>query len=181
MGVAFCIRCPVGSSGAVPSITWAGCCRNVPCVGYVCPSIVIESPLLLACLCMGSTLRLPDWEAQLQPLHVSWCARADHSKKNFPQQDLVPAQIFFWMCCLWSFQILLWCCLKMAPGCVGSGPLGRNFGVDQCKMLPVSAPRELICSDSICGASAAPGCVHPKVCFCQHWAQGKVNKNLKAT
>ena len=54
----------VGPSGAVYLITWTGGCKNVPCVDYVDPPVVIVSYLLLAHLCMRLTLRLADCEDQ---------------------------------------------------------------------------------------------------------------------
>ena len=52
--IALCSRCPVGSSDSVSLITWAGCSRNVCCVGYEDPPIIIEFWLLLAShLCVG--------------------------------------------------------------------------------------------------------------------------------
>ena len=56
--VALCSRCPVRASGIMSLITRAGCFRYVPCVGYLGPPAVIESWLLMACLCVGSTLKL---------------------------------------------------------------------------------------------------------------------------
>ena len=53
-------RCSVGLSSTVSLIIWAWCSTNVHCVGYVSPSIVVESWLLLIYSCMGSTLRLAD-------------------------------------------------------------------------------------------------------------------------
>ena len=79
-------------------------------VPWECPlcglCVVIESWLLLARLCVGSTLRLTDCEAQPRPSRASCCA--DHRKKNLLQQDLVPAKASLWKCCLWSLLVLLW-------------------------------------------------------------------------
>ena len=41
--VAVCKRCPVGPSGAVSLITWAGSSRNVPFAHYVGLPVVSES------------------------------------------------------------------------------------------------------------------------------------------
>ena len=62
-GVALCNRCPVGVSGAISLIIWAGCSRNVPYVGYMDHPVVTESWMLLAHLCLGSILRLANCEA----------------------------------------------------------------------------------------------------------------------
>ena len=62
-------RCPVELSDAISFITWAGCFRNILCVSYKNPPVVIESWLLLAHLCVGSTLRLANWGSTLTTVY----------------------------------------------------------------------------------------------------------------
>ena len=112
--VTFCSRCPMRPSGAVPLITWAGCSRNVPCVDYVGPRLILSHSS------QELTLRLGDFEAEPQPQHASCYAGADHMKQNH-------------LSCVWCLPkslcvyvayevnwILLWCYLKMTTEFVGS-------------------------------------------------------------
>ena len=63
-GVTLCTRFPVVISGAVSLISWVRHSRNVPWLIYVGSPVVIGSWLLFASSCVGTTLRLTDWEAQ---------------------------------------------------------------------------------------------------------------------
>ena len=73
----------------------------------------------------------------------------------------------------------------MVTGCVGSGPLRRDSGADQCQMLPVTEPGPPVWSYQwfiVCGWHCW-ACVHvgrtklhPKASFHQHWAWGRSEK-----
>ena len=58
----------------VSLISWDECSMNVLFVGYMGPTVVIESWLLLAYSGIGLTLRLANCEAQSQPRCPSCCA-----------------------------------------------------------------------------------------------------------
>ena len=77
--------------------------------------------LLLAHSCVGSALRLANCEDQPWPQHMSCCASADHMKHNLPQLDLISAKISLWYDTCEANWILLWCYIKLATECVGSG------------------------------------------------------------
>lgn len=59
--VALYSRCPVGPNVAVSWILWTGCSRNVHFVSCVWPPVIVELSSLLACQCVGLTLRLAGW------------------------------------------------------------------------------------------------------------------------
>lgn len=62
----------LGPNDTVSLIFWVGYSRDVPCVDFVVPPVVIGTWLLLAHSCVGSTLRLPDYEVQLWPHLASY-------------------------------------------------------------------------------------------------------------
>ena len=79
-GVNFYVRTPVGFSGAVSLISWAGCSRHVLCVGYVDSPIAFGSRFLWPIHC--GIFPLAGWEAQTPPHFVSHCTGADKAKPN---------------------------------------------------------------------------------------------------
>ena len=155
-GVTLCSRCPVESSGAVSLVTWAGHSRNVPCVGYVSPHVIIESGLLFAHMCLR-------WTLWVVVKHIIYCfslsscilasvLRSEHFCQQLgtdtpPSHSLraapqvlttgsaihlssvwcLPRSPFGYAAC-GAYWILLWCCLKVATVCFASGPPGRDSG-----------------------------------------------------
>ena len=93
--------------------------------------------LLLTHLCLGLTLRLADYEDQPWPQCISCLAGGDHMKQNLLLQGLVPP--FAYATCKANW-ILLWCCLRLATGCVGSGAPWKKLWCRPCQTLPVNGP-----------------------------------------
>ena len=155
--MAFRIRCPAGSSGAVSLITWDGCSRHVPCVSYVGTPFVIESWLPLAHLCLRLLLRLADCENQPQQWCVRCCAGAESMKWNSPQQPL------FGHAAYEANWILLWCCLKLATVCVGSRAFWEGLWcrqmLDVAYHYPWATCLELLSIPQFVASSTVPGYV----------------------
>ena len=178
-GVALCSRCFVGPSDIDSLITWVGCSKNVPCVGYVDPFVVIESWLLLAYSCVGSTFSLDECEAQPWPVCELLCRCWPHVQ-NSSQQGLVSPKISLWVCQRISLDPALVLFVAGYGVCL-FGASGRNFCADQCPTLPVTGPGQpvwrykvihncgCLCWDWVCMGRTKP-CT--KTGYHQHWAWG---------
>lgn len=123
-------------------LSW--CSKNVPCVCYMVPPVIIECGFLLACPCVGLTLTLANTEVQFPTQCISCCAGADHTMQNSSQQfgtrglpvDMLPVKL------IW----ILFCCLNLATGCLGSGSLWKNSGAGQYQTLSVNGPGQPLCT-----------------------------------
>lgn len=89
-----------------------------------------------------------------------------------------------------AYWILLCCCLKLATGCIGSGPLQRDSSASLCQMLPVTDPEKSVCSYlqsatccSLCWAwvHAELTKLHTKAGFYQHWDPGAGQQKSQRT
>ena len=158
--------------------TWA-------CACYVGPPVLIESLLPLAHLFMGSTLRLVDVKAQPPTQCASCFAGADHMEWNLLQQYLMPLRSPCRNAAGLAYWILLYCCLKLATMCIGSGPLWRDSDVDLCETLPVTGTGQPVWSYwwiTVCGSlcwawvCAERTKLHTKSGFYPYHAQGQVAK-----
>ena len=142
-GVAFCHRCPEGPNGAVSLIAWVWCSKSVPCLNYVDLPVVTECWFLLTTLMwqwpLGwLTVRLSSYHSVQTAVQVlTTLSGIRHSRVWCLLRSLFGDAVCE------AYWILLWCCLKLVPGCVGSAPLARDCGTGQCQIPPVTALGEL--------------------------------------
>ena len=137
-------------------VQWCSLQECLSC-GLLGSSAVIERGLLLAHLCVGLTSRLPDSEAQPRPWHVAAMqVVTTRSGICLSRFWCLPKSPFGYATCE-AFLIFLRCSLKLATGCVVSGPLGRDSGLDQCQMLPVTGPGRPVWSSLNVSSSVIAG------------------------
>lgn len=133
-------RCLVWLSDAVVIIIWTRSSRNVPCVGFVNPLIVVESWFVLDCLWVGLTFKLTDFEYQPPMQCPICCTGLDLTKQNYLQRIMVSVRLpldlslikLIGLCSdvVWSFP----------PSILVLEHLGRDFHAGQYQMRPVTGP-----------------------------------------
>ena len=114
-------RFPVGLGGTVSLITWTRFSRNVPYVGYLRPTAVVEYQLFLTRLWAGLTHRLTDCENWPWPHCTDCCSEADPIKWICPSRVWCLLQSPFWCAACGSNWCVLWYHLKPITVCIGSG------------------------------------------------------------
>lgn len=140
--LAFYSRCPVWPIGVVSLITKVRCSRNVPCIGYMSPPVVVQFCLLLAHLIHGW-----GW-------HSGWLTmrtNCNHSEQTAVQKltlssEINPSRV----CCLQdlSLGVLL---VKPTRSCstvvwnaevavLALACRGRDSSACHCQMLSLHGP-----------------------------------------
>lgn len=138
---------------------------------------------------MNSILTLTDCEAQPPTQHANCCVGADHRSR------IHLGRVWCWLRSQWGYAaceaywILLCCCLKLATGCIGSGPLQRDSSAGLCQMLPGAPWGNLfgaISNPPLVASSAGLGCMQngpsciPKPAFTSSGPWRQVSKGLKS-
>ena len=126
------------SCGTVSLITQVGLSKNVLCVVYVgspgCGWVLVIIGIFVHGIDLGY-----GW-LRINPVYSVWVAVQVLTtwSKIHPGKDWYSLRSPFGYVACEVYWILLWCCLKLATECVGTGLFGRDSSAGQCKMLSVS-------------------------------------------